>query len=57
MVSSPVLTRNFELKKEVVVIAGHENGLGMGNGLFVLCPRGSKDEIILRMHIEGQGRC
>jgi hypothetical protein len=42
LVSSPVSTRNFELEKEVVVIAGRESGLGMGNGLFVLFPRESK---------------
>jgi hypothetical protein len=34
--------RNFEPWKEVVVIVGHESGLGMGNGLFVLFPRESK---------------
>jgi hypothetical protein len=51
------LTRNFELKKEEVVIAGQESGRGMGNGLFVLYPRESKKTIALRMHIEGQNRC
>jgi hypothetical protein len=57
LVSSPVLTRNFEPWKEVVVIAGRENGLGMGNGLFVLFPRENKKRIVLKVHIESQDRC
>jgi hypothetical protein len=57
LVSSPVLTRNFEPGKEEVVIVGQESGLGMGNGLFVLFLRESKNGIVLRMHIEGQDRC
>jgi hypothetical protein len=43
------LTKSFEPKKEAAVIAGHESGLGMGNGLFVLFPRESKqlrDELL-----------
>jgi hypothetical protein len=57
LASSPVLTRNFEPGKEEVVIVGQESGLGMGNGLFVLFLRESKNGIVLRMHIEGQDRC
>jgi hypothetical protein len=55
LVSSPVLTRNFELKKEVVVIAGRESGRGMGNGLFVLFLRENKNAIVLRMRVYIEG--